>query len=204
MSRRTEILILLIFHLIIWSLVTASALSEETRRKGEMLYLKGEYAGAILRLKEALKENPDDIEALYLLALSLYELGDDEEAKANLKLAYEKLSSRRSTVSDESRSVWRSLAGTPLRSEVEGGKPPVTSLSPALIKFPPRCKVSVFKGNSLIRPDPLYSTSFQPVYALRPGEVYRIRIEPEESSFSSRGFVWIAISAAVIGFLAMR
>jgi len=168
-----------------------------------MLYLAGDYLGAASLLKEALKRNPDDVEALFLLALSLYELGEDEEAKANLKLAHEKLSSPQGTAPSESKSIWRSLAGTPLRSEKERDESPAISLNPALIKFPPRCKVSVYKGDVLIKPDPLYSTSPQPVYALRPGEVYRIRIEPE-STVNSNRFIWIAISAVIIGFLAMR
>lgn len=203
MCRRKGVLIALILHCVICYSV-ASALGEEATRRGERLYLAGDYTGAVSALNEALKTNPDDVEALFLLALSLYELGEDEEAKANLKLAHEKLSSSQNTAPGESKSIWRSLAGTPLRGRSEAGKTHVTSLNPALIKFPPRCKVSVFRGDTPLKPDPLYSTSLQPVYALRPGEVYRIRIEPEGSSPSSKGFIWIAVSAAIIGFLAMR
>jgi len=205
MSRGRGVIIALGIHCAIWCLIIASALGEEgTTHRGEMLYLAGDYADAASLLKEALKVNPDDVEALFLLALSLYELGEDDKAKANLKLAHEKLSSQQNTTSGKSKSLWRSLAGTPLRGERGKGESRITSLNPALIKFPPGCKVSVFKGDTLIKPDLLYSTTSQPVYALRPGGVYRIKIEPGESAISSKGLIWIAVSAAIIGFLAMR
>jgi tetratricopeptide (TPR) repeat protein len=171
--------------------------------KGEKLYLSGDYVGAVSAFKEALKENPDDVEALFLLALALYELGEDEEAKANLKLAHDKLSSDSAASPPETESPWRSLAGTPFRAETEPPRRTLSpSLNPALIKFPSDCKVSVFRDNLPVKPDPVYSTSRQPVYALQPGGVYRVKVEPGVSG--SNRFIWIAVSAAIIGFLAMR